>query len=151
MTFFIWFQELIRVWMRWERKGGRRWSEIIFKLMTDFWFSNNRCLIPCAIDQDAYFRMTRDISHRIGYPKPSLIHSKFFSSLLGSEGRWAPQPWRTPPSSWQTLRRRLGTKSWLILFLEEGRHFKITGCLELTWKRMLLINIFDSSFKFCFK
>jgi tryptophanyl-tRNA synthetase len=46
-----------------------------------------RCLIPCAIDQDAYFRMTRDVAPRIGYPKPSLIHSKFFPSLLGSGGK----------------------------------------------------------------
>ncbi|GAM23388.1 hypothetical protein SAMD00019534_065630 [Acytostelium subglobosum LB1] len=42
-----------------------------------------RCLIPCAIDQDPYFRMTRDIAPRLGYPKPSLIHSKFFPALQG--------------------------------------------------------------------
>eukprot|EP01133_Synstelium_polycarpum_P006677 gene6677-7761_t len=42
-----------------------------------------RCLIPCAIDQDPYFRMTRDILPRIGYLKPSLIHSKFFPALQG--------------------------------------------------------------------
>lgn len=39
------------------------------------------CLIPCAIDQDAYFRMTRDVAPRLGYKKPSLIHSKFFPGL----------------------------------------------------------------------
>ncbi|RHY28845.1 hypothetical protein DYB32_007694, partial [Aphanomyces invadans] len=37
-----------------------------------------RCLIPCAIDQDPYFRMTRDVAPRIGYQKPTLIFSKFF-------------------------------------------------------------------------
>ncbi|EFA84696.1 tryptophanyl-tRNA synthetase [Heterostelium album PN500] len=42
-----------------------------------------RCLIPCAIDQDPYFRMTRDVAPRIGYLKPSLIHSKFFPALQG--------------------------------------------------------------------
>jgi len=43
-----------------------------------------RCLIPHAIDQDPYFRMTRDVAHRIGYLKPSSIHSKFFPALQGS-------------------------------------------------------------------
>jgi len=42
-----------------------------------------RCLIPCAIDQDPYFRMTRDVAPRLGYLKPSLIHSKFFPALQG--------------------------------------------------------------------
>jgi len=41
------------------------------------------CLIPCAIDQDPYFRMTRDIAPRLGYKKPALIHSKFFPALQG--------------------------------------------------------------------
>jgi tryptophanyl-tRNA synthetase len=41
------------------------------------------CLIPCAIDQDPYFRMTRDIAKQMGYPKPVLLHAKFLPSLLG--------------------------------------------------------------------
>jgi tryptophanyl-tRNA synthetase len=40
-----------------------------------------QCLIPCAIDQDPYFRMTRDVAPRLGYLKPALIHSKFFPAL----------------------------------------------------------------------
>ncbi|KAK3944115.1 tryptophan--tRNA ligase, cytoplasmic [Diplogelasinospora grovesii] len=40
-------------------------------------------LIPCAIDQDPYFRMTRDVSARIHYAKPSLIHAKFLDALQG--------------------------------------------------------------------
>jgi len=52
------------------------------------------CLIPCAIDQDPYFRMTRDVahklvtnkSHKLG-GKPSLIHSKFFPPLQGAKGK----------------------------------------------------------------
>ncbi|TVU49937.1 hypothetical protein EJB05_01282 [Eragrostis curvula] len=40
-----------------------------------------RCLIPCAIDQDPYFRMTRDVAPRLGYQKPSLIESRFFPAL----------------------------------------------------------------------
>jgi tryptophanyl-tRNA synthetase len=51
------------------------------------------CLIPCAIDQDPYFRMTRDIAHKmVGKDhglggKPALIHSKFFPPLQGAEGK----------------------------------------------------------------
>ena len=43
------------------------------------------CLIPCAIDQDPYFRVTRDIAPRLGYLKPALIHSKFFPALQGNQ------------------------------------------------------------------
>ncbi|GAQ79027.1 Tryptophanyl-tRNA synthetase [Klebsormidium nitens] len=42
-----------------------------------------RCLIPCAIDQDPYFRMTRDVAPRLGYHKPALIESRFFPALQG--------------------------------------------------------------------
>ncbi|EDS39021.1 tryptophanyl-tRNA synthetase [Culex quinquefasciatus] len=42
-------------------------------------------LIPCAIDQDPYFRMTRDVSPRLGFPKPALIHSSFFPALQGAK------------------------------------------------------------------
>lgn len=47
--------------------------------------SNMLCLIPCAIDQDPYFRMTRDVAPRLGWNKPSLIHSKFFPALQGNQ------------------------------------------------------------------
>ena len=46
-----------------------------------------RCLIPCAIDQDPYFRMARDVLPRLGYPKPSLIESIFFPALQGDSGK----------------------------------------------------------------
>jgi tryptophanyl-tRNA synthetase len=45
--------------------------------------TNVMCLIPQAIDQDPYFRVTRDVAPRLGYLKPALIHSKFFPSLQG--------------------------------------------------------------------
>jgi len=48
---------------------------------------NMPCLIPCAIDQDAYFRMTRDVAPRMGCRKPSLVHSKFFPPLQGRGGK----------------------------------------------------------------
>ncbi|CAD7953179.1 unnamed protein product [Amoebophrya sp. A120] len=42
-----------------------------------------RCLIPQAIDQDPFFRVTRDIAPRLNLQKPALIHSKFFPALQG--------------------------------------------------------------------
>jgi tryptophanyl-tRNA synthetase len=45
------------------------------------------CLIPCAIDQDAYFRMTRDVAPKLKCHKPALIHSKFFPGLQGPKGK----------------------------------------------------------------
>lgn len=44
-----------------------------------------RALIPCAIDQDPYFRMTRDVAPRLGWPKPALLLSSFIPSLLGAQ------------------------------------------------------------------
>jgi tryptophanyl-tRNA synthetase len=41
------------------------------------------CLIPCAIDQDPYFRLTRDVAPKLGFVKPALVHSKFFPALQG--------------------------------------------------------------------
>lgn len=45
------------------------------------------CLIPCAIDQDPYFRMTRDVAPRLKMPKPALIHSMFFPALQGAKSK----------------------------------------------------------------
>jgi len=47
------------------------------------------CLIPCAIDQDPYFRLLRDNSHRMKNPSPkaALIHSKFLTALQGPGGK----------------------------------------------------------------
>lgn len=44
-------------------------------------------LIPCAIDQDPYFRMTRDVAPRLGFPKCALMHSAFFPSLQGAKSK----------------------------------------------------------------
>lgn len=43
------------------------------------------CLIPCAIDQDPYFRLTRDVAQKLKYPKPTLLHAKFFPALQGPQ------------------------------------------------------------------
>lgn len=43
------------------------------------------CLIPCGIDQDPHFRVTRDIAEGLGYPKPALLHSQMAPGLLGDK------------------------------------------------------------------
>lgn len=53
-------------------------------------FGDNKkvpCLIPQAIDQDPYFRMTRDIAEKLGYKKPACIHAKFFPAITGLTGK----------------------------------------------------------------
>lgn len=45
------------------------------------------CLIPCAIDQDPYFRLTREVAQRLKYKKPALIHAKFIPGLAGAQGK----------------------------------------------------------------
>jgi tryptophanyl-tRNA synthetase len=44
---------------------------------------NIPCLIPYAIDQDAHFRITRDILPKLGYYKPAAIHCRFLPPLTG--------------------------------------------------------------------
>ncbi|KAG5944555.1 tryptophan--tRNA ligase [Claviceps sorghi] len=41
------------------------------------------CLIPCAIDQDPYFRLTRDCASGLKFAKPALIHMRFLDALQG--------------------------------------------------------------------
>jgi tryptophanyl-tRNA synthetase len=41
------------------------------------------CLIPCGIDQDPHFRLTRDIAEGLGYPKPALLHGRMVPGLQG--------------------------------------------------------------------
>jgi tryptophanyl-tRNA synthetase len=57
-----------------------------FQIVPTF-FEKKRCLIPCAIDQDPYWRIQRDIAESLGYFKTSVIHSKFFPPLTGVEGK----------------------------------------------------------------
>jgi len=46
---------------------------------------NIQCLIPAAIDQDPYFRMTRDIAGKLKYMKPASFYSTFFPALQGKK------------------------------------------------------------------
>ncbi len=50
-------------------------------------FEKKRCLIPCAIDQDPYWRIQRDVAESLGYYKTAAIHSKFLPPLTGVEGK----------------------------------------------------------------
>lgn len=45
------------------------------------------CLIPCAIDQDPYFRLTRDVAARLKYVKPALLHTSFLPALQGAQSK----------------------------------------------------------------
>ena len=49
-------------------------------------------LIPAAIDQDAHFRVARDVAPGLGYPKPALLHCKLLPSLLGGDKMSASDP-----------------------------------------------------------
>lgn len=42
---------------------------------------NVPALIPAAIDQDPYWRITRDIAQKLGYFKPAQIHCRFLPGL----------------------------------------------------------------------
>ncbi len=48
---------------------------------------NVPCLIPCGIDQDPHFRITRDVAPHLGYYKPALIHNKLLPSLQGMQAK----------------------------------------------------------------
>eukprot|EP00754_Rhynchopus_humris_P046297 Rhum_TRINITY_DN5813_c0_g1::Rhum_TRINITY_DN5813_c0_g1_i1::g.18419::m.18419/K01867/WARS, trpS; tryptophanyl-tRNA synthetase len=49
--------------------------------------SKMKCLIPCAIDQDPFFMLTRDVCPKLKYPKPSLLMTKFLAPLSGVGGK----------------------------------------------------------------
>ena len=50
-------------------------------------FEKKRCLIPCGIDQDNYWRIQRDVAESLGYYKTAAIHNKFLPPLTGMEGK----------------------------------------------------------------
>ncbi|MDD5339697.1 MAG: tryptophan--tRNA ligase [Candidatus ainarchaeum sp.] len=50
-------------------------------------FEKKRCLIPCAIDQDPYWRVQRDVAEGLGFHKTAAIHTKFLPPLQGVSGK----------------------------------------------------------------
>jgi tryptophanyl-tRNA synthetase len=61
-------------------------------LQSDREGENIPCLIPAAIDQDPYWRITRDIAEKMGYLKPAQIHAKFLPGLAEGGKMSASQP-----------------------------------------------------------
>ena len=51
-----------------------------------------KILIPMGIDQDPHFRVARDVLEKLGFNKPSCLHSKFFPSLKGDMKMSASDP-----------------------------------------------------------
>ena len=49
--------------------------------------SKMKCLIPCAIDQDPFFVVTRSVCDRLKRPKPALLHTKFVPALKGATNK----------------------------------------------------------------
>lgn len=50
------------------------------------------CLIPAAIDQDPYWRVTRDVAGKLGFPKPAQVHGKLLPSLKAEGKMSASEP-----------------------------------------------------------
>ena len=50
-------------------------------------YRNVPVLIPAAIDQDPYWRITRDIAPKLGYYKPAAIHNTFLPGLQGPDSK----------------------------------------------------------------
>lgn len=46
-------------------------------------FEKSRCVIPCGIDQDPFWRLQRDIAPAMGYEKAAAIHGKLLPALTG--------------------------------------------------------------------
>jgi len=46
-----------------------------------------KCLVPCAIDQEPYFRLARTVAPQLKYDKPAIIASKFFPALQGVDSK----------------------------------------------------------------
>ena len=53
---------------------------------------NVPALIPAAIDQDPYWRVTRDIAPKLGYYKPAQIHCRFLPGLSAGGKMSASEP-----------------------------------------------------------
>lgn len=50
-------------------------------------YRNVPVLIPAAIDQDPYWRVTRDVAPKLGYYKPAAIHNTFLPGLQGPDSK----------------------------------------------------------------
>ncbi|MDD3398937.1 MAG: tryptophan--tRNA ligase [Candidatus Methanomethylophilaceae archaeon] len=71
---------------------------------------NVACLIPCGIDQDPHFRVTRDVAPGLGYLKPAMLHNKMFPSLNGADKMSSSDPDSTvfTTDSKKTVKSKIG-------------------------------------------
>jgi tryptophanyl-tRNA synthetase len=74
LSFFPALQAAVAFYAQ-EREGGKSGGKDV------------QCLIPCAIDQDPYWRIARDVAPTLGYPKTATILSKFLPGLSGPAGK----------------------------------------------------------------
>ncbi len=54
-------------------------------LPTEIEGKETKVLIPCGIDQDPHFRVTRDAAPGLGYPKPCMLYCKMAPGLSGGD------------------------------------------------------------------
>lgn len=54
-------------------------------LPTEIEGKQTRVLVPCGIDQDPHFRVTRDVAPSLGYPKPFMLYCKMCPALNGGD------------------------------------------------------------------
>lgn len=50
------------------------------------------CLVPAGIDQDTYWRITRDVARKLGYPKPAQVQGRVLPGLTGGVKMSSSQP-----------------------------------------------------------
>ncbi len=50
------------------------------------------CLVPAEIEQDTYWRITRDVARKLGYPKPAQVHGRMLPGLTGDAKTSSSQP-----------------------------------------------------------
>ncbi|HLC36237.1 MAG TPA: tryptophan--tRNA ligase [archaeon] len=56
-------------------------------MMANFIEGPTPVIVPMAIDQDPYIRISRDAAPKLGFPKPGAIHSKFLPAITGMDGK----------------------------------------------------------------
>ena len=52
-------------------------------LFPQFYHGKHQTVVPVAIDQDPFIRLTRDVAEHFNFEKPCALHARFFPSLTG--------------------------------------------------------------------
>jgi len=67
--------------------------------------------IPCGIDQDPHFRVTRDLAEKLGYTKPAGLYNKLMPGLFGLKSKMSTSQPETAIFATDTekaLRKKIG-------------------------------------------